>query len=174
LVIPLLLIAAPLLIPVVIKKPVYYEAIKYLPILCLGFATRGWFYMFLAPIYFFKKTRSLPRVFFISAVIHLVTSALLINYFGLIGAVWANFIAKPVQAIILYSESRKFFHFSFNRWKIVYLPVIFIITGILCETIATESTRVVIESGQFLLTAGLVFLVYRNELMPMVRQWIRR
>jgi O-antigen/teichoic acid export membrane protein len=173
LVIPLILIAAPLLIPVVIKKPFYYEAIKYLPILCLGFATRGWFYMFLAPIYFLKKTKALPRMFFISACIHLVNSTLLIHYFGLMGAVWANFLAKPVQAIILYFESRKYFSFSFNRWKIVYLPIIFILGGILCETIATDSTRLFLTIGQFILTSGLVFLVYRNELLPLARQWLR-
>ena len=174
LVIPLILIAAPLLIPVVIKKPVYYEAIKYLPVLCLGFATRGMFYMFLAPIYYFKRTRALPKIFFISACIHLFLSIILIKYFGLPGAVWANFIAKPVQSFILYTESRKIFHFWFNRWKMFYLPAIFIAVGIFCETIATDSTRIFLETGQFILTAGLVMVIYKNELFPMVRQWISR
>jgi hypothetical protein len=89
------------------------------------------------------------------------------------GAVWANFLVKPVQAIILYTESRKIFRFRFNRWKILYLPIIFIIAGILCEIVATESTRIILETGQFILTACLVFLVYRNELVPLAKQWLR-
>ena len=172
LVIPLILIAAPLLIPVVIKKQVYYEAIQYLPLLCLGFATRGWFYMFQAPIYYFKRTRSLPKLFLISACFQLIASTLLIKYFGLPGAVWANFLVKPIQALLLYSESRKFFRFNFNRWKIVYLPVIFIIVGLICELLAKESTRLIIEVIQFIIMSCLVFFVYRNEVIPLIRKRI--
>jgi O-antigen/teichoic acid export membrane protein len=172
-IIPLMLIAFPLILPLVIKNPVYYQALAYLPLLSLGFVTRGWFYMFMAPIYYFKKTKVLPRIFLFSAIFQVVSSILLIRYFGIMGAVWANFLVKPVQAIILYTESKKIFSFSFNRWKIIYLPVLFIFIGIFCEMISTQSTRILIQSAQFLLTVGLVFLIYRNELIPLIKQWLR-
>ena len=89
------------------------------------------------------------------------------------GAVWASFIIKPVQAIFLYTESRKIFTFHFNTWKIIYLPVIFISMGIVCELIATNSTRVLLQAVWFLVTAIMVFLVYRNEIIPLAKQWHR-
>lgn len=173
LIIPVLLIAIPVLLPMVIKNPIYYESLVYLPVLCLGFVTRGWFYMFIAPIYFFKKTRVLPKIFMFSAVFQIISSIVLVKYFGIMGAVWANFIIKPVQALFLYTESGKIFRFNVNKWKIVYLPVIFIMIGIACESIATESTRVVLQAGQFLITVVMVFLVYRHELVPLLKQWLR-
>jgi len=173
LVIPVILIAIPVLLPLVIKKPIYYQSLVYLPVLCLGFVTRCWFYMFLAPIYFFKKTRILPKIFLLSAIIQIVSSILLVKYFGIMGAVWANFIIKPVQAFLLFTEARKIFRFNVNRWKVLYLPVIFIIMGIISEVIATGQTRVILETGQFCLTVLLVILIYRRELVPLIRQWIR-
>ena len=174
LIIPLMLIIVPVLIPLIIKKPIYYQALLYLPILSLGFVTRGWFYMFMSPIYFFKKTRALPKIFLFTACFQIVCSIILVKYFGIMGAVWSNFLVKPVQAIILYSESRKIFNFKFNRWKILYLPIIFIIVGLVCEAIATSSTRIFYEIGQFILIASLVFIIYRNELAPFLSKLIKK
>ena len=170
LIIPLILITVPVLVPLVIKKQVYYQALLYLPILTLGFATRGWFQMFISPIYYFKKTKVLPKIFLFSAVFQLISSILLIRYFGIMGAVWANFLVKPVQALFVYFESRKIFSFTFNRWKIVYLPVIFILIGIAFEMAATENTRLYLNIGQMVVSLLLVSFAYRNEILPLIRK----
>jgi len=170
LIIPVILISVPFLLPLVIKKTIYYQALLYLPILSLGFATRGWFYMFMSPIYYFKKTKVLPKIFLFSAFFQVICSIVLIKYFGIIGAVWANFLVKPLQALLVYSESRKIFKFEFNRWKIVYLPVIFILIGIACEIFATQNTRLYINIGQFMISLLLVFFAYRNELIPLIQK----
>jgi O-antigen/teichoic acid export membrane protein len=170
LIIPLILIGVPFLLPLVIKNDIYYQSLLYLPLLSLGFATRGWFYMFMAPIYYFRKTKVLPKIFLFSAIFQVISSVLLVRYFGIMGAVWANFLIKPVQALLVYSESRKIFAFRFNRWKIFYLPAIFIMIGITFEISATSDTRLWFYTGQLAISILLVMFAYRNELLPLVRK----
>jgi len=168
LVIPLFVVLAPILIPLVIYKAVYYQAFAFLAILASGYATRVWFYMFLAPLMYFKRTAALPRVFVLSALFEIVVAIVLIKYFGLMGAVWTNFMVKPVQALFMYLECRKVYTFKVNAWKIFYMPVIFIILVIGSETLAPVSMKFFVEIGQFLAAVALVYFAYRKELIPLL------
>ncbi len=170
LIIPIVVIAVPLLVPLVIHKTIYYQSFAFLSILCLGFATRPWFYLFLAPLFYFKQTKVLPKVFFFSALFQVAVSSLLIYKFGLMGAVWSNFLVKPVQALFLWTESRKIFTFRLNNWKIFYLPVIFITVILICEFFTTDQNRIWFAVSQFLLSLALVWFTYRNELVSLLRK----
>jgi O-antigen/teichoic acid export membrane protein len=172
--IPLFVILAPILIPLVIYKPIYYQAFGFLAILAAGYATRVWFYMFLAPLMFFKKTAALPRVFLISAIFNVLAGIVLIKYFGLIGAVWTNFMIKPVQALLMYLECRKVYTFKLNPWKIFYTPAIFIVIVLLSETLAPAHLKFQIEIGQFIVAVILVCFAYRKELIPLVNKYLRK
>jgi len=169
LLIPTFVILAPILIPVVIKKEIYYQAFSLLTILALGYASRIWFYMFLAPLMFFKRTKVLPRVFAISAFFEVIAAIFMIQWFGLMGAVWVNFMVKPLQALLLYFESRKIFHFKFNRWKIIYLPVIFMTVVIVSEIFITDQTRILFHSGQLVVSIILVWFKFRHELVLLLK-----
>jgi len=172
LVIPLFVILMPILIPIFIRKAIYYQVFAFLAILAAGYATRVWFYMFLAPLMFFKRTAALPRVFIISAVFNVITALILIHYFGIIGAVWTNFMVKPVQALLMYLECRKVYTFRLNVWKIFYTPVIYIVIVIISETLAPPEMKFHVEIGQFIVAVVLVYFAYRKELVPMVRKYI--
>ncbi len=174
LVIPLFVILVPILIPLVIHKQLYYQAFGFLAILAAGYATRVWFYMFLAPLMFFKRTAALPRVFIISAVFNVVAGIILIYYFGIIGAVWTNFMVKPVQALLMYFECRKVYTFKLNAWKIFYTPVIYILIVILSETFTPAEMKFKVEIGQFFVAVILVYFAYRKELVPLVRKYLAR
>jgi O-antigen/teichoic acid export membrane protein len=174
LIIPLVIIAVPLLVPLVIKKEIYYQAFMFLPILCLGFATRPWYYLFMAPLFFFKNTKALPRVFFFSATFQIIICSLLVWKFGLIGAMWSNFLVKPIQAFFLWLESRKIFHFKLNSWKIFYLPLIFIAVGIGCQFFISEKNILWFATGQLILSVLLVFFTYRHELESLFHPFLNR
>ncbi|MEI7897036.1 MAG: oligosaccharide flippase family protein [bacterium] len=174
LLIPLFVIMTPILIPLVISKQIYYQAFGFLAILAAGYATRVWFYMFLAPLMFFKKTTALPRVFVISAIFDIVTGIFLIRYFGLVGAVWTNFAVKVVQALLMYLECRRIYTFKLNPWKIFYTPLIFIMIVLVSETLAPAHLKFQVEIGQFMAAVILVYFAYRNELVPMVRKYLGR
>ncbi len=168
LIIPLVAIAVPLLVPLVIKKEIYYQAFLFLPVLCLGFATRPWFYLFLAPLFFFKKTKALPRVFLFSAIFQILTCSFLVWKFGLMGAVWSNFLVKPVQALFLYLESKKIFRFRLNNWKIFYLPILVIILTLIGQFFINEKNLLWFAAGQLLVSFSLVFATYRKELLSLL------
>jgi O-antigen/teichoic acid export membrane protein len=168
LIIPAVVILVPLLVPIVVKKVIYYQAFAFLSILCLGFATRPWYYLFLAPLFYFKKTSVLPKVFFLSALFQVVVSSLLVWKFGLMGAVWSNFLVKPVQALLIWTESRKIFTFHFNPWKIIWLPLIFIVIVIICQFFTTENNLLWFAGAQLMLSAGLVWFTYRTELKALI------
>ena len=169
---PVVTIACPLLIPLVVWKPIYYQAFAFIGILCLGYATSPAFYLFLAPIFYFKKTKVLPKVFFFSAVIQVIMSSVLIWKFGLMGAVMSNFLIKPVQAFFLYLESRKIFHYELNLWKLIYLPLIIIITGFILYVFSPDKTGVIPGFIQLIITSVLVYFTYRKELIQLLRKLI--
>jgi O-antigen/teichoic acid export membrane protein len=174
LIIPVFVFFAPLLIPLVIKKEIYYEAFSFLSILAAAYATRVWFYMFMAPVMFFKRTKAMPRVFAISALFELVAAILMVRAFGIMGAVWVNFLVKPLQALLLYNESRKVFQYKFNRWKIVYLPLIFVAVVLLSQLFITQQTQLFFYGAQMFISILLVYLVYRKELRQLVLKFVKR
>jgi O-antigen/teichoic acid export membrane protein len=172
LVIPVLYIILPMIIPLVVKNEDYYLTFNYLSILFVGYSLSGLRAYFWAPLMYFKKTNAIPRIFLFSALFQILASIGLIHFFGMIGAVWANFIAKPTQVILIYIESRKVFDYKFNHWKLVYLPIIFIATVIISGVFAANETRLYFEIGQFAIAIVLVFFAYRNEFSPMLRKVI--
>jgi hypothetical protein len=93
----------------------------------------------------------------------------LIKYFSLMGAVYANFLIKPVQALLLYRESRKIFNYHFNRWKIVYLPIIFMCTVLLLSGIFRNSSPLLVGSFELLVSAGMVSFLYRKEISGLLK-----
>ncbi len=168
LIIPLVVIAVPLLVPLVIQKEIYYQAFLFLPVLCLGFATRPWFYLFMAPLFFFKKTKALPKVFLFSAAFQILVCSILVWKYGLMGAVWSNFLVKPVQALFLYLESKKIFRFRLNNWKIFYLPILVIILTLIGQFFINEKNLLWFAAGQLLVSFSLVFATYRKELLSLL------
>jgi len=174
LVIPAFVLLAPIVIPVIITNKVYFSSFQYLAILAAGYITRVWFFMFMAPVLYFKKTGSLPKVLLFSSAFEILAGILLMKQFGIIGMVWTFFLVKPVQAFFLFLESRKFFDFNVNRVKIYYLPLLFMAIVIGSEWMATETTRIYFHAAQLLASMTLVWLAYRREILPLVRKLLDR
>ena len=174
LIIPLLILFLPLLVPLIVKNQIYYQAFAFLGILSVSFASRGLFNMFLAPIFYFKKTKVLPKVFFITAVFQIVITVVLVKYFNIMGAVWASFIVKILQVVFLYFESRKIFRFKFNLVKQIYLPVICILVVLLTESLIPYEYAMLYRTAQLIIIFALVLSSYWNELkaMPFLKRFL--
>lgn len=165
----LLMIAAtilfiPLIVPLVVTNENYYLSFQFLPILSVSFITRAMMNMYIAPLYFFKKTIVLPKVFFITAVFQFIISFFMVKYFGLWGAVWAILLVKPIQLIIMWYESNKIFKFSFNPVKLIYLPLIYSILVITTNYFLKDLNYYLINSISFITVCLLIFFVYKNEI----------
>jgi len=171
---PVFIIFVPLIVPYFVTNKDYFEGFYFLNVLCLGFIFRGLYTMFLAPVYFFKKTKVLPKVFLFSAAFQIIITIVFIKYFGLYGVVWANFISKPVQTFFLFLESRKIFEFKFNFTKQIFLPVIYILLIVVSEIFMIERYRILIEIAQLFIVFSLVIWTYQKELVLVINQVLKR
>jgi O-antigen/teichoic acid export membrane protein len=128
--------------------------------------------MYFSPIYFFKKTKVLTKVFLFSAFFQIALSIFLIKEWGLWGVVWAGFSSKIVQVFFLWLESRKIFTFKFNAVKLFYLPAIFSMIIILMEYfLVGRYNPLLIHAAELILGSMMVFLVYRKELTSLLKSY---
>lgn len=174
LIIPVFILVLPLFVPVVVKNHDYFIAFNFLPILAAGYALGGLRAYFNAPIMLLKKTKVLPKVYFFSSIIQIVLTIYFIKYFGIIGAAWAFFIVRFVQLILLYLASRKFFQYSMNKTKQLFLPLAYIAMVLLSEQFVTDKFKLLIEIGQMLTIFSLVFWVYRREIILVVKPFFEK
>lgn len=170
LIIPASTFFIPLLLPLLITKD-YEASFIFLSIINIAFVSRGLYSYFIAPIYLFKKTRVLPKIYLYTAVINIVISIFLIKYFGIWGAVAANLITKILQNVFLYFAARKFFTFNFNSLKFVWLPLIVTIVVISSEYFLTKHNLHFIRLSQMLFSYLMVYIFYRNEVSLLFKDW---
>jgi O-antigen/teichoic acid export membrane protein len=161
--IPLFVVAMPLLVPLIVRNPTYYNGFPFLLVLSLGFALRAIYNLYLAPFTFFKKTALLPRALFLSAVFQIVLSILLIKPLGLQGAVWANFLAKASQGFFLGLWARPLLPGLYNQTKLIIYPILFIAVAVILHVLSPQY-GIVTLLWQMLVLELVVVGLYRQEL----------
>lgn len=155
-----------LLLPFIIKLFVsneqYYASIQYLPVLCAAFVFKGLYTMYINPILFYKKTKALPVMLIVTAIVQIVSGIVFIKLFGLWGAVWSYFLVRPIQIILLRYAAREIFTFNYNSFKLFWVPLIYVAGVITMWQIQMpENFRYGI---QFALAIVLISVAYRNEI----------
>jgi O-antigen/teichoic acid export membrane protein len=160
-----LILFLPVLIRLVIYNHSYYPAFKYIPLAALNYALRGIILIYYLPIYFFKKTKSLPWIFFFAALIQIPLTIILVKQYGLWGALWAAVLTKPVQAFFMYLESRKLIQFTYNRMKMIGMPVLYSIMVICGEIYLKSINQYLLHLAEMIITTAIIFLLFRKELV---------
>ncbi len=162
--VPLLVLIIPVVIPLIVTRKDYYAGFPFVGILCLGFLARALHLMYLIPIYYFKKTARLPVILFLSATLQIGFTIMGIKEFGLMGAVWANFLSRPIQVLFLFLFSRNIFQFRFNKSKLIYLPLFYIILNLFCYFIFRNEHLVFVSLCQLIIVYAAVVVVFRKEI----------
>ena len=168
LIIPASTFLIPLILPLFISKD-YEASFIFLSVLNISFASRGLYNYFLTPIYYFRKTNVLPKIYLITAVIQIIISIVLIRQFGIWGAVAANLITKVIQNFFLFIVSRKFFTYSFNSLKFIWLPLIVTTVVICSEYFVSTYNLHFIRLLQMAFSYLLVYIFYRNEVGALLK-----
>ena len=158
----------PLILPFLISKD-YQASFIFLSVLNIGFASRGLYNYFLTPIYLFKKTNVLPKIYLATAAIQIAISIILIKHFGIWGAVAANLFTKVIQNFFLYLAARKFFTFKFNNLKFIWLPLFVTIVIICSEYFVTTHNLLLVRLLQMVFSYLLVYIFYRNEVLALFK-----
>jgi O-antigen/teichoic acid export membrane protein len=164
-IIPLFVLAMPIIIPLFVKKAEYFEAFTFFPIIAAGYASRGAYFLFLTPIMYQKRSLLLPKILFISAILQIVITILFLKLFGLIGAAWANMLAKCVQVLIIYLAAKNIFTFKINLEKLIFLPLFYILVNMALYFIPSwEEHMLLYEAAIMIITWIVVLIVFRKEL----------
>lgn len=158
----------PLILPFLISKD-YESSYIFLSVLNIGFASRGLYNYFLTPIYLFKKTSILPKMYLITAIFQIIISIILIKHFGIWGAVAANLFTKIIQNYLLYLGARKYFTFRFSTMKFIWLPLFVTTLIIFSEYFVSQQNLNLVRFSQMAFTYLLVFLFYRNEARDLLK-----
>ncbi|MFN3939997.1 MAG: lipopolysaccharide biosynthesis protein [Chitinophagales bacterium] len=162
--ISLCILLLPLVVQLLVRNADYYQVFTYLPVLCISFVFRPMYNALFNVAIFYKKTIALPRVLFISSVIQIIAAVLLIQQFGIWGAVWSYVMVKPLQVILFWVEVRTLFAFQFNSYKIIWLPLFYSTFVILIFTVIDVLPMWQNAILQLVVAGGAVAYAFKNEL----------
>lgn len=172
--IPLFTLLIPLVLPLFRIQNDYFEAFVFLSVLSIGFISRGLYNYFLAPIYYYKRTKVLPKIYLYTSILQIILSIIFIRIWGLWGLVWSTLLIKILQNIFLYLEAKRIFSFHFNRLKMVYLPILVIIIVSLSEYFFVGYSLFWKHITQLLFSTFLVLSVYRHEVFNLGTLFVKR
>lgn len=159
------------ILPFIKMKVEYYDALNYFGFICIIYISKSLFLMFVAPIYAFKKTTWLVKIFSIAAIIQLSMSFAFIQFWGLNGAISSLIISSFIQVALIYYHSRKIFTFIFNTRKMIVLPMIFFIVALSGEILGFHFNRIWIYSIEIILTGILIYYFYRKEIKKLIQSF---
>ncbi len=109
------------------------------PLVLLGYLFHGIYFNFAAGIYIEEKTKYLPYVSGLGAIVNVVVNLLLIPVWGILGAAFATFASYFVMAIGLYYFANKVYPVKYEWGKIfVILATIGIIISVYYSVVTSN------------------------------------
>lgn len=167
--IPLIYVAVVFLVPFVVSNTDLYFSFNLLPVLLAGMATRVWLMYLMTPIYYFKKTKMLPLIYGLVAVIQVLVTYILIRFNGIEGAAWANFLTKMVQVFLVFIFVRRFYTFSVNPQKFIVYPAIYILILLATDLFFSDINVYLMASLHLVILSVVGFLMFKKEIVPFVK-----
>ncbi|KAB2872212.1 MAG: oligosaccharide flippase family protein [Bacteroidales bacterium] len=162
--VPILYLSIPLLVPIVVNNQDLYQSFNLLPVLFAGMIVRVWYYYLIAPIFYFKKTKILPIVFSVSALFQILTTYFGLKYFNIEGAVWANFLTKILQVVLLSVFVTRFYMFRVNAKKFILFPALYILLLLVSEILFKHVNLYLINILHLIILTILGYYIFRKEI----------
>ncbi len=167
------LVTVPIAVHFLIAKAYYHKALAFLGILAIGQIFKVLYFIYLTPLFYFKRTDLIAKSFVFMTIVQLGLTFLLVYYFKFNGILMAYILSKPFQIIFVYIESKKFIKLPIIIMKQIVLPIA------LC--ILVLGMQLVIKDNQVLYynpLLGLIILLitaffYRNEIKPFYNHFIK-
>jgi len=152
----------------------YQAGVYIVPIILFSYLFNGIYINFMAGIYIEKKTKFLPFITGLGALINVAFNFILIPKYGLYGAAIATFFSYISMAIYIYFVSQKFYPVKYDMNRVLLINLVNCVSIILFYLIFYQ----VIPSNIFvkiILSAGLIFIVvYLSDLMKVRKIFSKR
>jgi O-antigen/teichoic acid export membrane protein len=153
----------PLLYRLVIKNESFFESERYIGLLAAGYALRTILSFYMATILFSKKLGVLLKIFGIASLFQVVTTLVMVRYWGLMGAIYAGLATRIVQIILCMLLTGKVFTYRFNYFKIITIPFIYIALN-LVQFLVYGEYNIWLYLAQLAGFGILFYIVFRNEI----------
>lgn len=158
------IVVVPVAVKLIVPTESYYASLQFLPVLFAGFIFRGIYNSYYNIVLYQKKTNALPRALLITSIIQIILSVILVKEYSIWGAVLSFTVSKPVQAILMYLESRQLYRFSYNWLKVFVLPILFFIFVFIFEFLPPFKGNIYLPYIEFVTAFLLVIVVFRKDL----------
>lgn len=119
-------------------NPEYWSGLPIVPVVLMAYLFLGVYNNLIAGIYIKEKTKYLPSITIVGALINVVANFFLIPHFGMMGAAIATLAAYAGMALTLYIVVRRFYPVEYEWGKI---GVIFV-CGVVCYVVYFQMANV--------------------------------
>jgi O-antigen/teichoic acid export membrane protein len=143
----------------------YWLGLHIVPWLLLAYWFHGWYLNFTAGIFIKNKTKALPVVTLIGAVITIIGNIVLIPYLGMMGSAIATLMSYSVMATVLYRVSTSVLEVPYQFGKELLFMGVMVALVHTNEILSLLLSADVSVNKAFLMTAGLVMIVARARKM---------
>ncbi|MCS7077179.1 MAG: lipopolysaccharide biosynthesis protein [Bacteroidia bacterium] len=121
------IIFLPILVPLVVKKRVFYQSFEYIPFLAGSYVFLPLLNVFFYTLLYLKKTNIMSSYFAFCAAIQILFMPILTQRFGIYGAIATVIMMKFLMMATFYWGAKKHFKFYFNWLKLFYLPLFYLL-----------------------------------------------
>lgn len=153
----------PIIYKLLIRNTSFYESEKYIGILSAGYALRSIVNFYLSTILFTKNIYVMLKVFFYSTIIQLALTLWFAGLYGLVGVIYAGLLTKLLQVGLFKYLSKHVFEYTFNAFKIVWIPLIYIAVN-LVQFILFPEYSFWMYVYQLIFFGALFYFVFKNEI----------
>ncbi|MGB1309001.1 MAG: lipopolysaccharide biosynthesis protein [Oceanihabitans sp.] len=106
-----------------ISNEAFHTAWTVVPFIAYAFVVNGFYYSF-SNVFFLEKTKYLPIITGVGAIINIALNFIFIPLYGIMGAAIANILAKSIFALIAYTVSQKLYYIPYQIKKIILFIVL--------------------------------------------------
>jgi O-antigen/teichoic acid export membrane protein len=99
--------------------PVYWQGVDIVPWVLLAYVFTGAYVVFLVGVYLEKKTKYLPAVSGVGAVLNVGANLVLIPKLGILGAALSTLLSYVVMAVGMYFVSQRFYRVTYEWSKVL-------------------------------------------------------
>jgi O-antigen/teichoic acid export membrane protein len=145
-------------------KTDYLLVLPIIPLIAVTYLVRSFRLYSAMPYAALKHMKPLPVYYTIVIIVKLGLMALLLQRFGIIGAIYSTWIGYLFEILILYFGIQKKFVFNFNKVKLIIAPSIVGLVIIISELNIRNVNSNLLHAGYSVLAGLVLWWSYRNEL----------
>jgi O-antigen/teichoic acid export membrane protein len=149
-----------------IGKTDYLLALPIIPLIAITYLLRALRLYSAMPYAAMKYMKPLPVYYTIVIVVKLGLMVLLLQRYGVVGAIYSTWIGYLFEIVILYFGIQKRFAFNFNKVKLIVAPTTMALVILLCELKLKNINLEFLHTGYVILSGLVLWWTYRNELKP--------